>query len=42
MAAISLLIQALFFAHGGLTTLGANIVSEGIVGSLVGLRRLLG
>ena len=36
LAAISLLIQALFFAHGGLTTLGANIVSEGMVGSLVG------
>ena len=36
VAAISLLIQALFFAHGGLTTLGANIVSEGMVGSLVG------
>ena len=36
LAAIALLIQALFFAHGGLTTLGANIVSEGMVGSLVG------
>jgi cobalt/nickel transport system permease protein len=36
IGAIALLIQALFFAHGGLTTLGANIVSEGIVGSLVG------
>ncbi len=36
LAAVSLLIQALFFAHGGLTTLGANIVSEGMVGSLVG------
>ena len=36
LGAISLLIQALFFAHGGLTTLGANIVSEGMVGSLVG------
>jgi cobalt/nickel transport system permease protein len=36
LASISLLIQALFFAHGGITTLGANIVSEGMVGSLVG------
>jgi cobalt/nickel transport system permease protein len=36
LAAVSLLIQALFFAHGGLTTLGANIVSEGMVGSLMG------
>lgn len=36
LAAVSLLLQALFFAHGGLTTLGANIVSEGIVGSVVG------
>ncbi|MHB1345755.1 MAG: energy-coupling factor ABC transporter permease, partial [Thermoleophilia bacterium] len=36
LAGISLLIQALFFAHGGLTTLGANIVSEGIVGSFAG------
>lgn len=36
LAGISLLIQALFFAHGGLTTLGANIVSEGIAGSFAG------
>lgn len=36
LAAVSLLLQALFFAHGGLTTLGANIISEGVVGSLVG------
>ncbi len=36
VAAVSLLLQALFFAHGGLTTLGANIVSEGVVGSLAG------
>lgn len=36
LAGISLLIQALFFAHGGLTTLGANIVSEGMVGSFAG------
>ncbi len=36
LAAVSLLLQALFFAHGGLTTLGANIISEGLVGSLAG------
>ena len=28
--------QALFLAHGGLSTLGANIVSMGIVGPFVG------
>lgn len=37
VAAISLLFQALFFAHGGLSTWGANIVSEGIAGSFVGV-----
>lgn len=37
VAAVSLLFQALFFAHGGLSTWGANIVSEGIAGSFVGL-----
>ena len=31
-AALVLLLQALFFAHGGLTTLGANVVSLGVVG----------
>lgn len=36
LAVVSLLLQALFFAHGGLTTLGANVFSEGVVGSLVG------
>jgi len=36
VAAIVLLFQALFLAHGGLSTLGANIVSMGIVGPLVG------
>ncbi|GAB4250303.1 MAG: hypothetical protein Kow00122_07800 [Thermoleophilia bacterium] len=36
LAAISLLLQALFFAHGGLTTLGANIVSEGMIGATAG------
>jgi cobalt/nickel transport system permease protein len=33
IASVSLTLQALFLAHGGLTTLGANIVSMGIVGS---------
>lgn len=31
-----LIIQALFLAHGGLTTLGADILSMGIVGSTAG------
>ncbi|MDH4027634.1 MAG: energy-coupling factor ABC transporter permease [Nitrospirota bacterium] len=33
VAAVALLIQALFLAHGGLSTWGADIVSMGIVGS---------
>jgi cobalt/nickel transport system permease protein len=32
----ALLLQALFLAHGGLSTLGADIVSMGLVGGLVG------
>ena len=36
ICAIVLLFQALFLAHGGLSTLGANIVSMGIVGPFVG------
>jgi cobalt/nickel transport system permease protein len=36
VASVALLIQALFLAHGGLSTLGANIVSMGVMGSLVG------
>lgn len=35
LATIVLLFQALLLAHGGLTTLGANIFSMGIVGPLV-------
>jgi cobalt/nickel transport system permease protein len=35
MSAIVLLFQALLLAHGGLTTLGANIFSMGIVGPFV-------
>jgi cobalt/nickel transport system permease protein len=46
IAAAALLIQALLLAHGGLSTLGANIFSMGVVGSFTGylvfkgLRRL--
>src|SRR5512137_1985708 len=36
ICAIVLLFQSLFLAHGGLSTLGANIVSMGIVGPIVG------
>lgn len=36
IAAVALLIQALFLAHGGLSTLGANIVSMGVIGSFAG------
>jgi cobalt/nickel transport system permease protein len=36
IAAVALLIQALFLAHGGLSTLGANVFSMGVVGSFVG------
>jgi cobalt/nickel transport system permease protein len=36
ISAVALLIQALFLAHGGLSTLGADIVSMGVAGSFVG------
>jgi cobalt/nickel transport system permease protein len=36
VCAIVLLFQSLFLAHGGLSVLGANIVSMGIAGPLVG------
>jgi cobalt/nickel transport system permease protein len=36
VAAVALLIQALFLAHGGLSTWGANIVSMGVMGSFAG------
>jgi cobalt/nickel transport system permease protein len=36
LAAIVLLFQAVLLAHGGLTTLGANIFSMGIIGPFVG------
>ncbi len=36
ISAVALLIQALFLAHGGLSTWGADIVSMGLVGSFAG------
>jgi len=36
VAFVSLLLQGLFLAHGGLTTLGANTFSMGILGSFAG------
>lgn len=36
VASIALLFQALFLAHGGLTTLGGNIVSMGVGGAFSG------
>jgi len=36
VCAVVLLFQALFLAHGGISTLGANIVSMGVVGPFVG------
>jgi cobalt/nickel transport system permease protein len=36
ISAVALLIQALFLAHGGLSTWGADIVSMGVVGSFTG------
>jgi cobalt/nickel transport system permease protein len=36
ICAIVLLFQSLFLAHGGLSVLGANIVSMGIIGPVVG------
>lgn len=35
VALVVLLFQALLLAHGGLTTLGANVISLGVVGPLV-------
>ncbi len=37
VAGVALLIQALFFAHGGLSTWGADVVSMGVVGAFVGV-----
>ncbi len=36
ITAVALLIQALFLAHGGLSTWGANIISMGVMGSFTG------
>ncbi len=36
VAAVALLIQALFMAHGGLSTWGANLISMGVAGSFAG------
>ncbi len=36
VASVALVLQALFLAHGGLTTLGANIFAMGVVGSFLG------
>lgn len=36
VASVALVLQALFLAHGGLTTLGANVFAMGVVGSFVG------
>lgn len=36
VAAVALLIQALFLAHGGLSTWGANLFSMGVAGSFCG------
>jgi cobalt/nickel transport system permease protein len=36
ITAVALLIQALFLAHGGLTTWGADIISMGVIGSFAG------
>jgi cobalt/nickel transport system permease protein len=36
IASVALALQALFMAHGGITTLGGNIMSMGVVGALAG------
>ena len=36
VTSVALMLQALFLAHGGLTTLGADIVSMGVAGAFVG------
>ncbi len=36
LSTVVLIYQALLLAHGGITTLGANVVSLGIVGPLIG------
>ncbi len=36
VASIALTLQALFLAHGGITTLGANVLSMGVMGAFTG------
>lgn len=36
LSTIALVIQTIFLAHGGITTLGANILSMGVIGSFAG------
>ena len=36
LASVALLLQALFLAHGGFTTLGANLFSMGVAGAFTG------
>lgn len=36
VAAVALLLQSLFLAHGGISTLGANVFSMGVAGSFIG------
>jgi cobalt/nickel transport system permease protein len=36
LASIALVLQALFLSHGGLTTLGANLFSIGLIGAYAG------
>lgn len=36
LSMMALFLQAVFFAHGGLSTLGANLFAMGVMGSLVG------
>lgn len=36
ISSVALALQALFLAHGGLTTLGANTMSMGVMGALAG------
>lgn len=36
LGAVALLLQALFFAHGGLTSWGANVISMAVAGSFFG------
>jgi ABC-type Co2+ transport system permease subunit len=36
VASVALTLQALFLAHGGITTLGADIISMGVAGAFIG------